>query len=44
MFSSLPLHLKSNKHIPQFGNFDNVENPFRKGHVLYRHLISHFTT
>lgn len=43
MFSSLPLPLKSNEYMPEFGNSD-VGDPYRKGHLFYRHLISHFTT
>ncbi len=44
MFSTLPLPLKSNEHMPEFGNSDSVGDPYRKGHLFYRHLISHFTT
>lgn len=42
MFSTLPLPLESNEYMPEFGNSDSVGDPYRKGHVFYRHLISHF--
>ena len=44
MFSTLPLPLNSNEYMPEFGNSDCVGDPYRKGHLFYRHLISHFTT
>lgn len=44
MFSTLQLPLKSNEYMPEFGSSDSVGDPYRKGHLFYRHLISHFTT
>lgn len=41
MFSTLPLPLKSNEYMPEFGDSDIVGDPYRKGHIFYRHLINH---
>lgn len=43
MFSTLPLPLESNEYMPEFGNSDSVGDPYRKGHLFYRHMISHYT-
>lgn len=43
MFSCLPLPLRSNEYMPEFGNTDSVGDPYRKAHLFYRHLISHFS-
>lgn len=44
MFSTLPLPLKSNEYMPEFGDTDCVGDPYRKGHLFYRHMISHFNS
>lgn len=44
MFSNIPIKLKSNEYMPEFWNDEYVGDPYRKGHIFYRHLISHFTT
>lgn len=43
MFSTLPLPLKSNEFMQEFKKEDCVGDPYRKAHLFYRHLISHFT-
>ncbi|WP_287212528.1 DUF1919 domain-containing protein [Muribaculum sp.] len=43
MFSTMPIPLPSNEYMPEFGNTDNVGDPYRKAHLFYRHLISHFS-
>lgn len=43
MFSTLPLQLRSNEYMPEFRNTDSVGDPYRKAHLFYRHLISHFS-
>lgn len=43
MFSNLPLPLESNEYMPEFDRLDHVGDPYRKGDIFYRHLISHFS-
>ena len=40
MFSNQDLPLKSNEYMPEFQNSDSVGDPYRKGDIFYRHLIS----
>lgn len=42
IFTTFPLSLESNEYMPEFNNKDSVGDPYRKGHLFYRHLISHF--
>lgn len=43
IFSTLPLPLASNEYMSEFGTSDSVGDPYRKGHLFCRHLITHFT-
>ncbi|MDE6484936.1 MAG: DUF1919 domain-containing protein [Duncaniella sp.] len=42
MFTTKQLPLKSTEYISEFSGKDCVGDPYRKGHVFYKHLISHF--
>ena len=41
-FSTKQLNLKSNEFIKEFRNNSEVGDPYKKGHLFYRHLIRHF--
>ena len=41
-FSRFPLNLSSNEYIPEFKDKSSVGDPYKKGHVFYKHLINHF--
>ena len=43
MFSTIPVPLVSNEYMPEFGNAESVGDPYKKAHLFYRHLISHFS-
>lgn len=43
MFSTFPLDLESNEYMPEYKGKDSVGDAYRKAHLFYRHLISHFT-
>ena len=43
MFSTSQLPLASNIYMPEFIGSDSVGDPYRKGHVFYRHLIHHLS-
>lgn len=42
-FSRYNLKCDSNEFMPEFQSHDSVGDPYRKGHIFYRHLISHFS-
>lgn len=42
MFSTLPLSLESNEYMEEF-DYGEVGDAYGKGHLYYRHLISHFS-
>ena len=39
MFTSKDLPLDSNVYMPEFADKGEVGDPYRKGHVFYRHLL-----
>ena len=43
MFSTHPIHLKSNEFIPQFVKQGYVGDPYSDSHIFHKYLISHFT-
>lgn len=42
IFSTYNLPLESNEYMPEFADCDEVGNAYNKGHLFYKHFISHF--
>lgn len=42
IFSRYDNGLKSNEYMPEFKDKEAVGDPYIKGHIFYKHLISHF--
>lgn len=43
MFSTSQLPLRSNIYMPEFAGSDSVGDPYRKGHIFYKHLIQYLS-
>ncbi len=44
IFSTRNLPLSSNEYMAEFANCDAVGDPYNKGHLFYKHLISQFNS
>ena len=42
IFSRYNEPLESNEYMPEFASADSVGDPYKKGHIFYRHLLNHF--